>query len=279
MGIKSWFILYLLLIIHSLYPDTALGSGTKLLLATTTSVDNSGLLAHILPQFTNKTSIGVKVIPRGTGAALEMGKRGDVDLVLVHAKELELKLLEQGYFTNRQVLCFNDYVLLGPKTDKAGVRGSGSIYEAFFRIQLNSGLFVSRGDGSGTHMKELEIWNKITKSMEPIKSSQWYLEVGQGMAKTLMISSEKMAYTLSDRATWLTMKDRLELVVLFEGDPVLLNEYSIMAVNPLRHRHVKYKEAMELINWMTSQEGQGAIGSFKDINGNPLFRPVLEGGR
>jgi tungstate transport system substrate-binding protein len=221
--------------------------------------------------FEKKTGIKVKVVARGTGAAIEMGKRGDADVAFVHAKEQELKAVEEGFFVNRHDVMYNDFVIIGPPDDLAKIKGIKSTTEAFKKISESS-QFVSRGDNSGTHTKELSIWKKV--GIEP-KGQKWYLEVGQGMEKTQRIANEKRAYTLTDRGTWLATKDKdkLEMVIVLEGDPVLFNQYGIMAVNPEKHKHVKYKEAMEFINWLISREGQQAIASFKDSNGNALFIP------
>jgi tungstate transport system substrate-binding protein len=244
----------------------------EIICASTTSTENSGLFGYILPMFEKKTGIKVKVVARGTGAAIEMGKRGDADMVFVHAKEQELKAVEEGYFVNRHDVMYNDFVIIGPMNDPAKIKGIKSASEAFRKIAESGNLFVSRGDNSGTNMKELSIW-KITGI--DTKSQKWYLEVGQGMEKTQRIANEKLAYTLTDRGTWLATreKDKLEMVIVLEGDPVLFNQYGVMAVNPEKQKHVKYKEAMEFINWLISKEGQEAIGSFKDKLGNQLFIP------
>jgi tungstate transport system substrate-binding protein len=247
-------------------------AATEIICASTTSTENSGLFGYILPTFEKKTGIKVKVVARGTGAAIEMGKRGDADVVFVHAKEQELKAVEEGYFVNRHDVMYNDFVIIGPMNDPAKIKGIKSASEAFRKIAESGNLFISRGDNSGTNMKELSIW-KIT-GMDP-KSQKWYLEVGQGMEKTQRIANEKLAYTLTDRGTWLATRDKgkLEMVIVLEGDPVLFNQYGVMAVNPEKQKHVKYKEAMEFINWLISKEGQEAIGSFKDKLGNQLFIP------
>jgi len=245
-------------------------SDNILILLTTTSVDNSGLLKHILPDFEKKTGIKVKVIARGTGAAIEMGKRGDGDVLFVHAKELELEAVRMSYFVNRNEVCYNDFIIVGPLNDPANIKSSNSAHEAFKKIAISGSLFISRSDNSGTHIKELSLWKKV--GINP-KGQTWYLEAGQGMEKTLRIANEKIAYTLTDRGTFLAIKDRLEIGLLFQGDPVLFNQYSVMAVNPQRHKHVKYKESMQFIKWIISKEGQSAIASFKDKHGNQLFVP------
>jgi tungstate transport system substrate-binding protein len=213
----------------------------EIICASTTSTENSGLLGYILPMFEKKTGIKVKVVARGTGAAIEMAKRGDADVVLVHAKDQEIK-------------------------------GIKSASDAFRKIAESKNLFVSRGDNSGTHTKELALWKRA--SIDP-KGQKWYLEAGQGMEKTQRIANEKRAYTLTDRGTWLATreKDKLEMVIVLEGDPLLFNQYGVMAVNPEKQKYTKYKEAMEFVNWLISPEGQKAIASFKDKYGNQLFIP------
>ena len=244
----------------------------EIICSSTTSTENSGLFSYILPVFEKKTGIKVKVVARGTGAAIEMGKRGDSDMVMVHAKEQELKAVEEGYFVDRHDLMYNDLIIIGPNNDPAKIKGLKSAEDAFRKLAESGNLFVSRGDNSGTHTKELAIWKK--SGIEP-KGQKWYLEAGQGMEKIQRIADEKRAYTLTDRGTWLATKDKdkLEMIIVLEGDPILFNQYGIMAVNPEKHTHVKYKESMEFINWLISKEGQQAIASFKDKNGNQLFIP------
>ncbi len=240
--------------------------------ASTTSTQNSGVFDYILPIFEKKTGIRVDVIAVGTGAALEIGKRGDADVIFVHAKELELKAVEEGYFVNRHDVMYNDFLIIGPTDDPVKINGTKSAVEAFRKIAGNSFPFVSRGDKSGTHTKELSIWKKA--GVEPAEY-KWYLEVGQGMAKTQRIANEKGAYTLTDRGTWLALKDKdkLEMKIVFGNDPILFNQYGVMVVNPQKHPHVKYKEAMKFVNWLVSEEGQNAISSFKDKKENQLFTP------
>lgn len=245
---------------------------TRVLCASTTSTENSGLFDYILPMFEKKTGIKVKVVARGTGAAIEMGKRGDADMIFVHAKEQELKAVEEGYFVNRHDVMYNDFVIIAPSDDPVKIKGMKSANEAFRKIAEKAYPFVSRGDNSGTHTKELAIWKKT--GIDP-KGQKWYLEAGQGMEKTQRIANEKRAYTLTDRGTWIATrdKDKLEMIIVLEGDPILFNQYGVMAVNPEKHKHVKYQEAMKFINWLISKEGQEAIASFKDKYGNQLFIP------
>lgn len=244
---------------------------SEIICSSTTSTENSGLFSYILPLFEKKTGIKVKVVARGTGAAIEMGKRGDADVVFCHAKEQEIRAVAEGFFVNRHDVMYNDFVILGPNNDPAGIRGMKSAADAFKKI-AGSCPFVSRGDNSGTNTKELAIWKQA--GINP-KGQKWYLEVGQGMEKTQRIADEKRAYTLTDRGTWLATKDKdkLEMIIVLEGDPALFNQYGVMAVNPAKNPYAKYKEAMEFINWLVSREGQQAIGSFKDSNGNQLFIP------
>ena len=253
-------------------PEAADLRGARILCASTTSTQNSGLYDYLLPLFEKKTGIKVDVIAVGTGAAIGIGKRGDADVVFVHAKELELKALNEGYFVNRHDVMYNDFIIIGPSDDPAKVRGMQSAAEAFRKIAGLSLPFVSRGDNSGTHLKELAIWKQT--NIVP-KGRQWYLEVGQGMEKTMRIANEKRAYTLADRGTWLATrdKDRLDMALLVEGDPTLFNQYGVMAVNPQKYKHVKYNEAMKFINWLISKEGQQAISLYKDKHGNALFIP------
>ena len=267
--LKSFLVLLFGVIV---FAGSAIAAEKEMILASTTSTENSGLFAYILPMFEKKTGIKVKVVARGTGAAIEMGKRGDADAAFVHAKEQELKAIEEGYFVNRHDVMYNDFVIIGPPDDPAKIKGIKSAVDAFRKIAESGSLFVSRGDNSGTHTKELSIWGKA--DIDP-KGKKWYLEAGQGMEKTQRIANEKRAYTLTDRGTWLATKenDKLEMVILLEGDPILFNQYGVMAVNPERHKHVKYKEAQEFINWIISKDGQQAIASFKDKYGNQLFIP------
>ncbi len=246
---------------------------TRLRCASTTSTQNSGLFDYLLPIFEKKTGIKVDVVAVGTGAAIEIGKRGDADMVMVHAKEQELKALEEGWFKDRHDLMYNDFVLIGPVDDPLKIKGMKSAEEAFKKIAAQDQVpFVSRGDKSGTNTKELAIWKKA--GIDP-KDKKWYLEVGQGMEKTQRVANEKKAYTLTDRGTWLATrdKDKLDMAIVLEGDPILFNQYGVMAVNPEKHPKVKYQEAMIFINWLISPEGQKVIGDFKDKHGNQLFTP------
>ena len=198
---------------------------------------------------------------------------GDVDLVLVHAKDAELKMVKEGWFIDRKDIMYNDFVIVGPEADPAGLMGIKSASDSLGAVQKTA-QFVSRGDDSGTHKKELSIWKNTGKTPDP-KSNPWYISVGQGMAKTIRIAAQKEAYTMTDRGTWLAMKDHenLGLKILTEGDPVLFNQYGAMIVNPEKHKHTKFAEAKRLITWLISEPGQSAIGSFKNSTGKQLFIP------
>jgi len=267
---KKLFVLALFIILIG--GTAAVSADTRIRMASTTSTQNSGLFDSILPLFEKKTGIKVDVVAVGTGAAIEIGKRGDADIVFVHAKEQELKAVEEGAFVNRHDVMYNDFVLIGPTNDPAKIKGMKTVTDAFKKIAESNTFFVSRGDKSGTHTKELAIWKQT--GIEPVKQ-KWYLDAGQGMEKTQRIANEKRAYTLTDRGTWLATKgkDKLDMIVVLEGDPTLFNQYGVMIVNPEKFKTVQYQEAMEFVNWLISQEGQQTIASFKDTSGNQLFKP------
>src|SRR3989339_1216020 len=265
-------ILLLMSLIGSLFIAANVAAETRIKCASTTSTQNSGMFDYLLPIFETKTGIKVDVVAVGTGAAIEIGKRGDADVVMIHAKQQELKAVEEGAFVNRHDLMYNDFVIIGPANDPLKITGMKSAADALKKISAQGTEFVSRGDKSGTHSKELALWKSA--GIDP-KGQKWYLEVGQGMEKTQRIANEKRAYTLTDRGTWLATKDKdkLEMAVVLDGDPVLFNQYGVMAVNPEKHKQVKFKEAMAFVDWLISPEGQKAIGDFKDKHGNQLFIP------
>ena len=240
----------------------------RLRLATTTSTENSGLLGVLLPPFEAKTGLKVDVIAVGTGQALRLGEAGDVDVVLVHARELEDKFVAEGYGVNRRDVMHNDFIIIGPASDTAGVRGMKDTAAALKRIADRGAVFVSRGDNSGTHVKEQSLWTAA--GFKP--SGRWYREAGQGMGPVITMTNDLQGYTMADRGTYLSMKDKVELPILVEGDPRLFNPYGVIAVNPDRFPHVAYFEAMQLIAWMTSVEGQQIIGDYK-VGGEVLFFP------
>ena len=240
-------------------------------LASTTSTDNSGLFAHLLPLFTARTGIEVHVIAVGTGAALRLGERGDVDVVLVHAREAENRFIAAGHGVGRRDVMYNDFVIVGPRSDPARVRGTNDAVAALRRIAAGGARFVSRGDGSGTHMAELRLWREA--GIDPATASGvWYFEVGAGMGATLNIAAPKNAYALTDRGTWLSFRNRGPLVTVVEGDPRLFNPYGVILVNPALHPHTKREDGMAFIDWLTSAEGQAAIAAFR-IGGKQAFFP------
>jgi len=241
----------------------------RIRLATTTSTDNSGLLEQLLPPFEQRFGVKVDVIAVGTGKALKLGENGDVDVVLVHAREAEDRFVADGFGVNRRDVMYNNFVLVGPETDPAGIVGMPDAVAALTAISGKRAPFISRGDDSGTHKKERALW----KEARIAPSGAWYLESGQGMGPTLLMADEKRGYTLTDRGTLLAYKGRTELVVLCEGDLHLFNPYGIIAVHPARHPHVQYVFAMALIGWVTSQEGQKIIAEFK-IGNEVLFHPM-----
>jgi tungstate transport system substrate-binding protein len=240
------------------------------ILATTTSTQDSGLLDVLVPMFEQRTGYVVKTIPVGTGQALALGGRGEADVVLAHAPEAEERYLSEGTLTNRRLVMHNDFIIAGPKGDPAGTRGSTSGAEALRRIAQRRATFVSRGDNSGTHQLERRLW--MQAKIEP--GGDWYLESGQGMGQTLGIASEKRAYTLSDRATYLALKGRLTLEILVEGDGALLNIYSVMEANPARFPRVNAAGGRAFADFMVSTDAQAIIGGFgKERFGEPLFVP------
>jgi tungstate transport system substrate-binding protein len=260
----------LALVIVTIFTGLVFAAPVNLKLATTTSTENSGLLGILLPPFEERYNIKVDVIAVGTGAAIQLGENGDVDVVLVHARAAEDKMVEEGYGVNRRDVMHNDFIIVGPPDDPAGIKGEKDAALALTKIANSEKqvFFVSRGDKSGTHIKELELWQSA--GIEP--QGEWYLEIGQGMEAALLVADERQGYVLADRGTYLATKDKIELVILSEGDPRLFNPYGIIAVNPAVHPHVKYMEAMQLIAWMTSLEGQKIIGEYKQ-HGEVLFFP------
>ncbi len=236
--------------------------------ASTTSTENSGLFEHILPMFQDETGIEVRVVAQGTGQALETGRRGDADVVFVHARELEQAFVADGYGVQRFDVMYNDFVLVGPGDDPAGIAGAPSAAEAIGAIAGAEAPFASRGDDSGTHVAEQNLW--ATAWVEP--SGGWYRETGSGMGPTLNTASQMNAYALTDRGTWLSFQNRGELKILFEGDEVLFNPYGVILVNPERHPHVTAEAGQIFIDWITSATGQDAIASYT-LGGEQLFFP------
>jgi len=245
--------------------------------ASTTSTQDSGLFDHILPLFTQKTGIQVRVVAQGTGQALDTGRRGDADVVFVHAKAQEQKFVEDGFGLKRFAVMYNDFVLIGPASDPAKINGVKDIASALQAIAAKGSPFVSRGDRSGTHAAELALWKAV--GIDPAKpqagnpqggNQNWYREIGQGMGAALNTAMAMEAYVLSDRATWLSFKNKGTLQISVEGDARLFNQYGVMLVNPAKHPHVKAQDGQAFVDWLVSPEGQAAIGQFK-IDGKQLF--------
>jgi tungstate transport system substrate-binding protein len=243
-------------------------SSSLLRLATTTSTDNSGLLDYLLPEFKKDTSFEVQTIAVGTGKALRLGRDGDVDVVLVHARDAEQAFIDTGFGVERFDVMYNDFVLIGPPNDPAQISDSGSVIEVLKKISDKQSDFISRGDDSGTHMKELSLWQSVNYSPQ----GDWYKSVGQGMGKVIQIANELGAYTMTDRGTWLAYQSKANLALLYQGDPPLFNPYGIIAVNPDKHKHINHAGAESLISWLTSTKGQRLIGEFK-VQGEQLFIP------
>jgi tungstate transport system substrate-binding protein len=238
--------------------------------ASTTSTEQSGLFSHLLPAFTKKTGIEVKVVAVGTGQALDIGRRGDADVVFVHDKTAELKFLAEGNSTKRTDVMYNDFVIVGPKNDPAKAKGK-DVLDGLRKISAAKQPFISRGDRSGTHAAELRYWKDAGVDLAAVKGD-WYKEIGQGMGPTLNMASGTNGYALTDRGTWLSFKNRGDLVILVEGDSKLFNQYGVMLVNPAKHPSVKVAEGQAFIDWLTSPEGQKTIAEYK-INGEQLFFP------
>jgi tungstate transport system substrate-binding protein len=237
-------------------------------MSTTTSTDNSGLLEVLLPPFEAANACQVDVIAVGTGKALKLGENGDVDVVFVHARAAEDKFVADGFGTYRKDVMHNDFVVVGPAEDPAGLKAASSAVDAFARLAGGTAPFVSRGDDSGTHKKEKRLWQAA--GIAPRGS--WYREAGQGMGAVLQIADEKRAYTLADRGTFIAYQGKVELAVVYEGDPALFNPYGIIAVNPAKHPHVQFDLAKQFIDYVTGSEGQKIIGGYR-VNGQQLFIP------
>jgi tungstate transport system substrate-binding protein len=239
--------------------------------ASTTSTEQSGLFPHLLPRFEQKTGIKVHVVALGTGQALDLARRGDADVVFVHARSAEEKFLAEGQGVKRFPVMYNDFVLVGPKSDPAKVGGTKDILAALTKVQTAAAPFVSRGDKSGTHIAELDLWKAAGVDIDKAKGP-WYRDTGQGMGPALNTASSMNAYILTDRGTWLSFKNRGDLVILVEGDKRLFNQYGVMLVNPEKHPTVKKELGQMFVDWVISPEGQKAIAEYK-INGEQLFYP------
>jgi tungstate transport system substrate-binding protein len=255
----------------SLVGTTGYAEEKSIVVASTTSTEDSGLFSHILPLFKAKTGIAVKVLAQGTGQALDTGRRGDADVVFVHAKSAEKRFVADGFGVKRYPVMFNDFVLIGPKSDPAGINGGKDIVAALKAIKEKGAPFISRGDRSGTHIAELNLWQAADIDVE-MDRYPWYKSIGQGMGAALNTAVVSNAYVLSDRGTWLSFKNRGDLTISVEGDKRLFNQYGVMLVNPERHAHVKTELGQAFIDWLISPEGQNAIANDK-IDGEQLFYP------
>jgi tungstate transport system substrate-binding protein len=273
-ALRSRRLLGLIAVLTALFVAGSLWANAPILrMATTTSTDNTGLLDYLAPLFKAETGIELQWVSVGTGKALELGKNGDVDVLLVHAPSAELQFVEAGHLVNRRQVMYNDFVVIGPASDPAGIKGK-TVAEAMKAIAEKKALFVSRADKSGTHVAELALWEEA--GMPVPDKKPWYVQAGQGMLPTINMAGEREGYTLTDRGTFIKYEANHDgnppLVILVEGDAVLRNQYSVLAVNPANHSHVAYDLALKYIDWMVNPETQKAIGEFKLMN-KQLFFP------
>jgi len=249
----------------------ALAQDKSIVVASTTSTQDSGLFEYLLPLFKKKTGITVKVVAQGTGQALDTGRRGDADVVFVHAKSAEEKFLAEGQGVQRFPVMYNDFVLIGPKSDPAGIKGMKDVARAFQTIKEKQASFISRGDRSGTHIAELKLWKDAGIDIGKDKG-HWYKSIGQGMGAALNIANASNAYVLSDRSTWIHFKNKGDLQILVEGDKRMFNQYGVMLVNPAKHPNVQKDLGQQFIDYLISPEGQKDIANYK-IDGEQLFYP------
>ena len=252
--------------------ENAQAQEKSIVVASTTSTKDSGLFEHLLPLFTMKTGIAVNVIAVGTGQALDMARRGDADVVFVRAKQAEQTFVAEGHGVKRNPVMYNDFVLIGPKSDPAGIKGMKDVAKALKAIKDKSATFISRGDNSGTHLFELKLWNKDVGINIQQQSGSWYQPIERGMKATLHMARARDAYVLSDRGTWISFENRGELRILVEGDRRMFNQYGVILVNPDKHPNVKKELGQQFIDWLVSPEGQNAIANYK-IDGEQLFYP------
>ncbi len=260
-----------LLITAAIISTPAFAQEKFIVVASTTSTEDSGLFKYLLPLFKAKTGIDVRVVAQGTGQALATARKGDADVVFVHDKVAEAKFMEEGFGVDRREVMYNDFVIVGPKADPAKVSGNKDVVESLKKIAASQSPFASRGDKSGTHAAELRYWKQADVEPQTGKGT-WYRETGSGMGPTLNTASAMGAYAFTDRGTWLSFKNRGELGIVVEGDKKLFNQYGIMLVNPAKHPHVKKEMGQAFIDWVTSPEGQSAIAAYKS-DGQPLFFP------
>jgi tungstate transport system substrate-binding protein len=267
-GIRS--ALALVAIIAAITPGFA--AEQSIVLASTTSVESSGLLANILPQFTAKTGIPVNVVAQGTGKALDSARRGDADVLLVHDPEAEQQFMDEGHGSTRRQIAWNDFIIVGPSADPAHVRGGNDSVAALQAIASAQAIFVSRGDRSGTNAAELRLWKIAGQTPDTLNKEKWYRDIGGGMGQALNAASAMNAYTLSDRGTWLSFNNKGPLIVAVEGDGRLINRYDVIELSPEKHAGSKLGAARIFADWLISAEGQQAIGAFQ-ANGQKLFNP------
>jgi tungstate transport system substrate-binding protein len=246
----------------------------SIVVASTTSTEDSGLFDRILPLFKQKSGITVKVVARGTGQALDMARRGDADVVFVHAKEAEEKFVAEGHGVKRYSVMYNDFVIIRPKNDPASIKGARRATIALRAIKAKGAPFISRGDRSGTHIAEINLWHAAGIDIEK-EAGPWYKSIGQGMGAALNMVAATGAYALSDRGTWISFKNKADLVIAVQGDKLLFNQYGVILVNPAKHPHVKKEFGQQLIDWLISDEGQNAIADYK-IEGQQVFWPQRE---
>ena len=264
---RFWLVAILALFI----PGALFAQERSIIVASTTSTEQSGLFGFLLPKFTEKTGIKVKVVAVGTGQALDIGRRGDADVVFVHDRPSEEKFMAEGFGVHRFDVMYNDFVIIGPKRDPAHIGGGKDVTAAFRAIATAKAEFISRGDRSGTNAAELRYWKEAGIDIDKAKGP-WYREIGQGMGAALNMASADNAYVLSDRGTWLSFKNRGDLAILVEGDKRLFNQYGVMLVSPKKHPNVKAKEGQAFVDWLISSEGQRTIADYK-VGGEQLFFP------
>ena len=252
--------------------DAGIAAEASILLASTTSVENSGLLANIIPQFTAKTGITVNVVAQGTGKALDTARRGDADLLLVHDPEAEAEFMGEGHGSARRQIAWNDFIIVGPSADPAHIKGGTDSVAALQAIASAQAPFVSRGDNSGTHAAELRLWKLAGETPETLPQQKWYRDIGGGMGQALNAASAIDAYTLADRGTWLSFHNKGSLVIAVERDPRLVNRYDVVELSPQKHGSSKLAVANVFANWLVSPEGQAAIGAYQ-VGGERLFNP------
>jgi tungstate transport system substrate-binding protein len=258
---------------YALFAHHARAADKFIVLASTTSVDNSGLLGHILPLFKAKTGIEVRVVALGTGQALDVARRGDADLVLVHDPDAEAKFIQEGHGVNRREIAWNDFVIVGPNADPAKIKGGRDVVAAMKAIWNAQAPFVSRGDNSGTDALEKRLWKAA--DLDIAKVGPWYKDIGGGMGAALNAASGMDAYTLADRGTWLSFKNRGDLTIVLEGDPKLINRYDVIELDPRRHAQARRDLAKQFADWLASPDGQKTIGDY-EVSGQKLFHPEAD---